>query len=88
VVAGVSVDPELKDELRVTVVATGLATQRQLSEAPIRLVKTHNGDIDYGALDKPTSIRNKPKHDRSGDPKKEMDLDYLDIPAFLRRQAD
>ncbi len=89
VVAGVSVDPELRDELRVTVVATGLASQRQLNEAPIRLIKkTHNGEIDYGALDQPTSIRNKPKHDNRGDPKKEMDLEYLDIPAFLRRQAD
>jgi cell division protein FtsZ len=90
VVAGVSVDAELGDELRVTVVATGLATHRQLNETPIRLVKTHNGDIDYGALDKPTSIRNKPKHESRGEGKKdkEMDLDYLDIPAFLRRQAD
>jgi cell division protein FtsZ len=89
VVAGVSVDNDLGDELRVTVVATGLASQRQLNEAPIKLIKkTHNGEIDYGALDKPTSIRNKPKHDSRSEPKKEMDLEYLDIPAFLRRQAD
>ena len=89
VVAGVSVDPELRDELRVTVVATGLASQRQLNEAPIRLIKkTHNGEIDYGALDQPTINRNKPKHDNRGESKKEMDLEYLDIPAFLRRQAD
>ena len=89
VVAGVSVDPELRDELRVTVVATGLASQRQLNEAPIRLIKkTHNGEIDYHLLDKPTINRNKPKHENKGDTKKEMDLEYLDIPAFLRRQAD
>ncbi|MDD5033861.1 MAG: cell division protein FtsZ [Methylococcaceae bacterium] len=88
VVAGVSVNAELKDELRVTVVATGLSTQRQLSDTPIRIVKTNTGEIDYGALDKPTSIRNKPKHENRAETKKEMDLEYLDIPAFLRRQAD
>lgn len=89
VVTGVSIDPDLQDELRVTVVATGLVNQRQLSEAPIRLVhRRNNGEIDYGELDKPTSIRNKPKHESRGDSKKDTDLEYLDIPAFLRRQAD
>jgi cell division protein FtsZ len=90
VVTGVSIDPELHDELRVTVVATGLANQRAVSNEPsIRLVhKRNTGEIDYGELDKPTSIRNKPKHDGRGDAKQQMDMEYLDIPAFLRRQAD
>ncbi|NJD08287.1 MAG: cell division protein FtsZ [Methylococcaceae bacterium] len=91
VVTGVSIDPELKDELRVTVVATGLANQRQHSSEPaIRLVhKRNTGEIDYGELDKPTSIRNKPKTDaRGGESRPQMDMEYLDIPAFLRRQAD
>ncbi|QSA95920.1 cell division protein FtsZ [Methylococcus sp. EFPC2] len=90
VVAGVSIDPDLHDELRVTVVATGLANQQQrLSEAPIRLVhKRNTGEIDYGELEKPTSIRNRPKADARAEAKKDMDMEYLDIPAFLRRQAD
>jgi cell division protein FtsZ len=89
VVTGLSIDPDLQDEVRVTVVATGLANQHKMSEAPIRLVhKRNTGEIDYGELEKPTSIRNKPKHEPRPDAKKEMDLEYLDIPAFLRRQAD
>ena len=90
VVTGVSIDPDLKDELRVTVVATGLANQRQHSMEPaIRLVhKRNTGEIDYGELDKPTSIRNKPKAEVRSDARQQMDMEYLDIPAFLRRQAD
>lgn len=90
VVAGVSIDPDLQDELRVTVVATGLAhPQQRMSETPIRLVhKRNTGEIDYGELEKPTSIRNRPKTEQRSDVRKEMDMEYLDIPAFLRRQAD
>jgi cell division protein FtsZ len=90
VVAGVSIDPDLEDELRVTVVATGLANQQQrIAEAPIRLVhKRNTGEIDYGELEKPTSIRNRPKNEARAEVKKDMDMEYLDIPAFLRRQAD
>jgi cell division protein FtsZ len=49
------------------------------------------GEVSYEGLDKPTVLRNKPetRETRFGaQPKKDMDLDYLDIPAFLRRQAD
>ena len=88
VVIGLSIDPDLGDELRVTVVATGLANQQQQSESPIRLVQKHNGQIDYGSLERPTVIRNKPKHEPRTDAKKENDFEFLDIPAFLRRQAD
>jgi len=88
VVIGLSIDPDLGDELRVTVVATGLANHRQINESPIRLVQKHNGQIDYGTLERPTVIRNKPKHESRADAKKENDFEFLDIPAFLRRQAD
>jgi cell division protein FtsZ len=88
VVIGLSIDPDLGDELRVTVVATGLANQQKISESPIRLVQKHNGQIDYGTLERPTVIRNKPKHEPRADAKKDNDFEFLDIPAFLRRQAD
>jgi cell division protein FtsZ len=44
-------------------------------------------------LDKPTIIRQNGKDENretrfGAQNKKEVDLDYLDIPAFLRRQAD
>ena len=89
VVVGTVIDPEMKDELRVTVVATGLGHSEQFGEKPVKLVvdKTAEGEVDYGQLDRPTVIRNKAATEKfSG--KSENSMEYLDIPAFLRRQAD
>ncbi len=90
VVVGTVIDPEMSGELRVTVVATGLGQEKMAMQAeqPLKVVvdKTNNGDVDYGQLDKPTVIRNKVAGDRYSEP--ESGMDYLDIPAFLRRQAD
>ncbi|MGI9212015.1 MAG: cell division protein FtsZ [Methylococcaceae bacterium] len=92
VVIGTVIDPELHDELRVTVVATGLAHHRQPNEPHIKLVHKHTGEIDYDQLQQRPSISRKQpsKMDsRGSEPRgKEIDLEYLDIPAFLRRQAD
>ena len=90
VVVGTVIDPEMSGELRVTVVATGLGQEKagMKAEQPLKVVvdKTSNGDVDYGQLDKPTVIRNKVAGDRYSET--ESGMDYLDIPAFLRRQAD
>ena len=91
VVIGTVIDPDLHDELRVTVVATGLTHHRQSHEPHIKLVHKHTGEIDYDQLQRSPSIsRKQPKMDNRGtEPRsKEIDLEYLDIPAFLRRQAD
>lgn len=92
VVVGTVIDPEIQDELRVTVVATGLGEAvRKEQEAPIKLVQKKNtGEIDYGVLDQPTIIRHKRPlaPEKTAEPEQEIDLEYLDIPAFLRRQAD
>jgi cell division protein FtsZ len=88
VVIGTVIEPELQDEVRVTVVATGLCSPRQANESTIKLVHKHTGEIDYDQLQRPTVIRKQPKHDARPETKKDMDLEYLDIPAFLRRQAD
>ncbi len=101
VVVGTVIDPELQDEIRVTVVATGLEDTRSAAaaataEPPVRLVeKKKDGEVDYDRLDRPTVIRQKPDRtikpriaSKGLPPKQDEDLDYLDIPAFLRRQAD
>ena len=89
VVIGTVIDPELQDELRVTVVATGLSTHRQTADNTLKLVKSNTGEIDYERLDRPAfSRKHPPKQELRTDTKKDMDLEYLDIPAFLRRQAD
>ncbi|MFN5745175.1 MAG: cell division protein FtsZ [Methylococcaceae bacterium] len=91
VVIGTVVDPDLHDEIRVTVVATGLTGQRQASEPAIRIVHKTSGEIDYDAMNRrPAVARKHSQLEPRGEVKKdkEMDLEYLDIPAFLRRQAD
>jgi len=90
VVVGTVIDPDLTDELRVTLVATGLDNGVGREE-PVRLVEPEpvvieatGTDPDYTKYERPTVQRaqqRKPRED-------EMDLDYLDIPAFLRKQAD
>jgi cell division protein FtsZ len=44
--------------------------------------------VDYTELDRPAVIRRKASADPLPPPKAAGDMDYLDIPAFLRRQAD
>lgn len=94
VVIGTVIDPNLKDEIRVTVVATGLG---QEITRPTKVVDNSDllHDRDYRQLEKPAVLRNKP--DMSLGSRHAMmakavgaqsDMDYLDIPAFLRKQAD
>jgi cell division protein FtsZ len=92
VVVGTVIDPEMHDELRVTVVATGLGSQLEKQEEkpePVKLVQRNKtGEVDYTELDRPAVIRRKAAGDPLPPPSSADDMDYLDIPAFLRRQAD
>jgi len=89
VVVGTVIDPEMSDELRVTVVATGLGDAVRPKEKPITLVaaKGSDGNVDYDKLKQPAVIRQRAS---SSDyvSQEENNMDYYDIPAFLRRQAD
>ncbi len=94
VVVGTVIDPDMHDELRVTVVATGLGMPEMVrGSQPAKVVdntRTADGGYNYSVLEKPTVMRaNKAAHNptRSVDIK-DRDMEYLDIPAFLRRQAD
>ena len=88
VVVGTVIDPDMQGELRVTVVATGIGAQYAPEEKPVKLVQKNNdGTVDYTDLDKPTVIRHRTGTDSSA-VAADADMDYLDIPAFLRRQAD
>jgi cell division protein FtsZ len=111
VVVGTVIDPELSDEMRVTVVATGLGRpevahgrapfgrdvptlqkavpQQPVAQAepPMRVVPRRPlTAADYAALDKPAVQRQRAVGDGLR-PEVESE-DVLDIPAFLRRQAD
>ncbi len=88
VVVGTVIDPEMEGELRVTVVATGLGQPVQAEAAKPKLVvnRTADGTPDYAELERPTVVRKQRSEtvaSGTGD-----DMEYLDIPAFLRRQAD
>jgi cell division protein FtsZ len=97
VVVGTVIDPEMSNELRVTVVATGLgataaAAAKESKPAPTKVIvdntRRSNGQIDYSALDRPAHLRANSHASAAVAPMAEKDLEYLDIPAFLRRQAD
>ena len=102
VVVGTVIDPEMHDELRVTVVATGLGEDEPVIKnkpaaepPPVRLVNQQaEGSTreDYAHLDVPTAIRANKQQKRVANAYTESSgkptMDYLDIPAFLRRQAD
>jgi cell division protein FtsZ len=84
-VIGTVIEPEMREELRVTIVATGLGQEKR--KQPYKVVKTGTGTTDYERLDTPTVIRNR-RSVPSGVAAGEGGLEYLDIPAFLRKQAD
>ncbi len=88
VVIGTVLNPELSGEIWVTIVATGLSHPAEQISRPTLVSSNEPGvqNPDYGTLERPTVFRNKVANDdvlSVGD-----DSDYLEIPAFLRRQAD
>ena len=91
VVVGTVIDPEMTDRIRVTVVATGLGQSAANAESPMRIVRrpaaSREAEPNYQTLDKPTVQRQRAVGDGLEDgPALQEEL--LDIPAFLRRQAD
>ncbi|AOY68449.1 cell division protein FtsZ [Xanthomonas perforans] len=118
VVVGTVLDPDMQDEVRVTVVATGLnravarQAQRPDQRAPIKLVRNATtGQPEFGDFDTTSGDAvskavggsmglglRRPSSDSVGSgshngggsstPAADLPNDYLDIPAFLRRQAD
>lgn len=94
VVVGTVIDPDMHDELRVTVVATGLGMPEMARGGqPAKSLdntRTADGGYNYSVLEKPTILRASKNNQASGRAveMKERDMEYLDIPAFLRRQAD
>jgi len=102
VVIGTSLDPEMQDDVRVTVVATGLnraaaARQPGRHQAPQQVemrqrprpvvLRTGTGNevVDYA---QPETVANNVRTESAPAKSADPSFDYLDIPAFLRRQAD
>jgi cell division protein FtsZ len=87
VVVGTVIDPDMTDNIRVTVVATGLGKPAGLQQAAMRVVRSETDakEPNYAVLDKPTVQRRAVGDDLEESPET---LEMLDIPAFLRRQVD
>ncbi len=92
---GMAVDPSLGDEIKVTVVATGMGLPPLVvAKSPVTVIRRQApAAVDYDEAEKSAGPRQagraESRESRFGaQAKKEVDLDYLDIPAFLRRQAD
>jgi cell division protein FtsZ len=85
VVMGTAIDDNMDDVLRVTVVATGLGSVAAPEKPDIRPVPKPevDGKLSYEGLDQPAYKRRQPVEAID-----EYDDEILDIPAFLRRQAD
>lgn len=113
VVVGTVIDPEMRDEVRVTVIVTGLGRKQvaaALKMPSLEHVKPVESNVDYTQLEKPTIARRQLSQTASGDlpvskpqgsttvtstqtrqaaPVENLhDMDYLDIPAFLRRKEE
>ncbi len=84
VVIGTSLDPDMTDELRVTVVATGIGKE---CKPDITLV-TSSKPAPVVAQEKPAAIAEEKPVETQQAKSQGADHDYLDIPAFLRKQAD
>ncbi|SJL82135.1 cell division protein FtsZ [Vibrio palustris] len=117
VVIGTSLDPDMEDEIRVTVVATGIGTEKRpditlvaggkakvtaptqqpvqtqqpaarVEEKVAQPVQEKAETPKPTAPEKPASSNNVSSGNQNTAPKPEKESGYLDIPAFLRRQAD
>ncbi|MCB6183501.1 cell division protein FtsZ [Leeia sp. TBRC 13508] len=94
IIYGNVIDENMADELRVTLVATGLGmASARKEQQPMKLIKTgtdnYGMEVDYDALDKPAVMRgNRFSSRNTAESASASTLDTLDIPAFLRRQAD
>jgi cell division protein FtsZ len=89
VVVGTVIDPDMTDQIRVTVVATGLGQAAANAESPMRIVRRpaeKPREMNYGSYEKPTVQRKRAVGD--GLEGAGLQEELLDIPAFLRRQAD
>ena len=109
VIYGTAYDETLGDQLRVTVIATGLSPQQKRQAAPISVVHTQvaqrtgtdnipvltqpvnppgGGAHDYSSLSVPSVWRNGRTAAAKVDALASNGMDEIEIPAFLRKQAD
>jgi len=95
VIAGTVYDESLEDELRVTIVATGLNSRgaMRIQPKPLTVVMPATGTDgapsappNYDELEQPAVMRR--NRNQTVEAMRQSGVEMLDIPAFLRKQAD
>ena len=93
-IIGTVYDDALEDELRVTIVATGLGKNTgRVQPKPLQVVQATGtdgpmapGNVNYEELDSPAVMRR--NRSQTVEAMQKSGVETLDIPAFLRKQAD
>lgn len=93
VVIGTSLDPDMNDTLRVTVVATGIGMEKNVDLNQIKNKSSREVLMDYRyqylnlspSIKEKKNIKKELKHSEN---KINQESEYLDIPSFLRKKSD
>ena len=93
VIVGAVVDENMGEELRVTMVATGLGSPVARSQPKPVILKTGTDDYahtqaDYPSMDAEPAVFRNNRREAQVEAMKQSGMELLDIPAFLRKQAD
>ena len=96
VIVGTVIDENMQENLRVTMVATGLGgVVNRAQPKPLSVIHSRTGTdnafadgMNWKDLDAPAAIRTNRRRDATIEAMKQSGVDVLDIPAFLRKQAD
>jgi cell division protein FtsZ len=94
IIVGTVIDENMTDNLRVTMVATGLGSligqsQGQSQASPLTIIHSRTGtdDASYSS-EEPAVMRTARRSNATVAAMRQSGVDPMDIPAFLRRQAD
>ncbi|MXS86400.1 cell division protein FtsZ [Nitrosomonas sp. HPC101] len=91
VIVGTVIDENMDDSLRVTLVATGLGNISQQAQRPMTIIHARTGTDDRIAshqVDEPAVMRTGRRSNAAVAAMQQAGMDPMDIPAFLRKQAD
>jgi cell division protein FtsZ len=94
IIVGTVIDEDMADNLRVTMVATGLGSvtsQNQNQNSPLTVVHSRTGTDDRDSIfatEEPAVMRTGRRSNATVAAMRQSGVDPMDIPAFLRRQAD
>lgn len=92
IIVGTVIDENMTEDLRVTLVATGLGTiASQNQNSPLTVIHSRTGTDDRDSMyssEEPAVMRTGRRSNATVAAMRQSGVDPMDIPAFLRRQAD